>query len=112
MTLKNKVYVVLDNSVWNDDDYTEIVAVTDTKEKAKEILKDYVKKLKDEVDFDDLEFAEKDYDDGYVVEETEDSFYLALNGEYNSYHTSVDIFEKELNYYQNYYKEEENNYEL
>lgn len=92
----DKVYVIMDCCVWDDEEYTKIVGVATTKEFAKDILKRYVKDVKKELDFDNLDLSENGIDDGYVVEADDDYFKIYLNGEYNSFHTSISIVEKEL----------------
>jgi len=92
----DKVYVVTDNCVWDDEDYSQIVGIATTKELALECFKNYVKRVKEDLDFDNLDISENGIDDGYVVEEEEDYFRVYRNGEYNSYHTYVSLYEKEL----------------
>lgn len=94
--LPNKVYILLDNCVWDDDDYTKIVAVSFDKNIIKEEMKKYIEKLKKDIDFDNLDFSEDGIDDGYVVEEDENSFSIYENGEYNSFHSNIYISEQEL----------------
>lgn len=43
-----------------------------------------------------LDISENGIDDGYIVEEDEDYFRVYKNGEYNSYHTYISLYEKEL----------------
>lgn len=92
----NKVYILLDSYAWNDESCIKIVAVTSSESKAKELLKEYVEKVKKEVDFDLLDIVDDDDDDGYIVNENENSFELYCNGYYDSNHISISIEEKEL----------------
>ena len=55
-----------------------------------------LKKVKDEIDIDNLDISENGIDDGYIIEEDEDYFRVYRNGEYNSYHTYISLYEKEL----------------
>ena len=95
-TLQNKVYILLDNCVWDDDDYTKIVAASFDKNIIKEEMKKYVEKLKKDIDFDNIEISDEDIEGVYVVEEDENSFSIYENGEYNSFHSSIYILEQEL----------------
>lgn len=94
----DKVYVVTDNCIWDDEEYSQIVGIATTKELALECFKNYVEKVKEDLDFDNLEIVDdsmsEDY--GYVVDEDDDFFRVYRNGEYNSYHTYVSLYEKEL----------------
>ncbi len=92
----DKVYVITDNCVWDDEDYSQIVGIATTKELAIECFKNYVEKVKDEIDIDNLDISENGIDDGYIIEEDEDYFRVYRNGEYNSYHTYISLYEKEL----------------
>lgn len=94
----DKVYVVTDNCVWDDEDYSQIVGIATTKELATECFKNYVEKVKEDLDFENLDIVEdpmsEDY--GYIVDDDEDYFRVYRNGEYNSYHTYISLYEKEL----------------
>lgn len=92
----DKVYVVTDNCVWDDEDYSQIVGIATTKELAKECFKKYVEGVKQDLDIDNLDISKNGIDDGYIIEESDDFFRVHLNGEYNSYHTYISLYEKEL----------------
>ena len=93
---QEKIYIITDNSVWNDEELNKIIFATTSKEQALKELKEYVQQVKWEVDFDKLDFAKDDYGDGFIVEEDDNSFSLYENGEYNSYHIDISIIEQEL----------------
>ena len=94
----DKVYVVTDNCVWDDEDYSQIVGIATTKELATECFKKYVEQVKEDLDFENLDVVKdpmsEDY--GYVVDDEEDYFRVYRNGEYNSYNTYISLYEKEL----------------
>ena len=92
----DKVYIVTDNCVWDDDDYSRIVCIATTKELAQEKFKEYVEQVKEDLDIDNLDISEDGIDDGYVIEEDSDYFRVFLNGEYNSFHTYISLYEQEL----------------
>lgn len=94
--MDNKVYVIIDNCVWNDEENNRIVAVTPSRDLAKQIMKNYIEVVKREIDYDDLDISEDGIDDGFIVDESDDSWVIYSNGEYSSYHSSISINEKEL----------------
>lgn len=95
--LNKKIYVLLDECVWDYEPLTNIIGVTNNEEVAKNLLKDYVKRVKQEVNFDELDIME---DDGehchngnveWLYEESEDHFSLCENGNYSKNHINVNI---------------------
>lgn len=92
----NKVYAILNDTVWDDEDYVSIVGIYSDKKGAKEKMKECIKEIKTNIDFNNLELAPNSYDDGYIVEEYPDSFQIYLNGEYSRYHVGLYIDEKQL----------------
>lgn len=101
--MKDKVYIVIDDTVWEDDPYLNIVAVTKDKSIAEKILSDYVKDVKEEINFRELEVVEVTDDLDYsqhesdlIYNESERDFYLYKNDEYNSNHIDISIIEEEI----------------
>lgn len=96
----NKVYVINDDSIWDYEDCSKVVEVAKTKEQAMKTFKKYVKQVKKELDFENLDIITEEEaengDDGYVVEDTNDNFSIYLNGDYNNNHTCISIVEKTL----------------
>lgn len=101
--MDNKIYIVVDESIWNDESNVNVVCATENINIAKQKLKQYIEEVKKEVNFNNLD-AIRDYDDldyndvdgEFIFEESEDKFSLFQNGEYNSNHIYISIFEKEL----------------
>ena len=92
----NKVYVLLDDSVWDDEPNTKIVAVSLDKDDIDKVAIDYINKAKDDIDFDNLEITD-DEDSEYVLDSDEKSnFSIYLNGYYNGNHINISIIEKDL----------------
>lgn len=93
---KEKIYIVVENSVWDDEEYNKIILATTSKKLAQEELKKYIEHVKSEVDYDELEFSEDEISDGFIVEEDDNSFSLYDNGEYNSFHVEISIIATDL----------------
>lgn len=92
----NKVYVLLDDSVWDDEPNTKIVAASLDKDEIDKVAIDYIKKAKDDIGFDDLEITD-DEDSEYILDsDEENSFSIYLNGYYNGNHINISIIEKDL----------------
>lgn len=95
--MSDKVYLVHEDCIWDDECYPKIVGATTNKEIAQVLLKDYVKQIKEDVDFDTLDLVNeesiKDFcEDGcWIYSESNTHFSLYLNGEYNSYHININI---------------------
>lgn len=101
--MKNKVYIVIDDTVWENDPYLNIVAVTKDKAIAEQVLSDYVKKIKEEINFRELDVVEATKDLDYsehesdlIYNESERDFYLYKNDDYNSNHIDISIIEEKL----------------
>ena len=88
----NKVYVIVDDCVWDDDNCTKVVGVSKSEKIAKLYFQEYVRNIKEELNFDNLDFSENEY----ICEEDDKKFLLYLDGEYNSFHTEIYINECEL----------------
>lgn len=94
--LNNKVYILLDDSVWDDEPITKIVAVSLNKNEIDKVAIDYINKVKDDIDFDNLEITD-DEDSEYVLDSDEEgNFSIYVNGYYNGNHINISIIEKEL----------------
>ncbi len=96
--MENKIYIIYDYGVWDDEQYHEIIGATESKEDALKIIKDYIEKIKDEIDFDNIEAIEEtddldtsELDEEWIYSESEDHFSLYLNGEYNSNNININI---------------------
>ena len=96
MNKLEKLYILLDSGTWDDENYLNVIAVSTDKNEIKRFMDKYIQVVKKEIDFNNLEISKDGIDEGYVVEEDEDSFSLYLNGEYNSFHIDISINEKEL----------------
>lgn len=101
-----KVYVIECHGVNNDEIFKNIVLVTPSKNYAKKVLKQEIKDIKTDYDFDQMDaiditdkninLNDIEYDEKWIYEEDEDSFSIFLNGEYNSYNCSISIEEHTL----------------
>ena len=97
----NKIYVITNNAVYNDEIDYNLYGVTTNKEYAKKLFKDAVRDAKCDSDFDninpvDIKNIDKLPSEEWCFEETEDSFELFLNGEYNSNNFSIKILEYDV----------------
>jgi len=90
---ENKVYILLDESIWDDDYITKVVAVSLNKDTINKIAKKYINKVKKEIDFDDL--VKEDYTLDY---DKDNKFSIYLSGYYNDNHINITILEKEITY--------------
>lgn len=90
---ENKVYILLDESIWDDDYITKVVAVSFNKDTINKIAKNYIDKVKKEIDFDDL--VKEDYTLDY---DKDNKFSIYLSGYYNDNHINITILEKEITY--------------
>lgn len=99
--INNKIYVITNNAVYNDEIDYSLYGVTTNKEYAKKIFKDAVRDAKCDSDFDninpvDIKNIDKLPSEEWCFEESEDSFELFLNGEYNSNNFSIKILEYDV----------------
>ena len=116
----DKVYVITNNAIVDDEIDYSIYDVTTDKEEAKNIFKSAVRDMKCDSDFENInainlnDFNNSDYDEEWVYSETDNSFELFLNGEYNSNNYSIRIIEYDINRSKDYLKtlDEENGIEL
>lgn len=95
----NKMYVVTNNAVVDDEIDYSIYGVAINKEMAKQCFEQAVKDAKCDADFDNInainindESQSKEQEEWYY-DETDDSFELYLNGEYNSNNFSIRLIE-------------------
>lgn len=108
---KNKVYAITSHGVYDDEEYNDLF-ITPSKEIAQKKLKDDIEKLKQDMDismaynYDDIDINDSKYDNKWIFEETDSSFEIYLNGEYNSNHCVISLKEQEL------LLEEQNNMEI
>lgn len=96
--MNDKVYIIHDDCVWDDEFYPKIVGATTDKNIALRMLQNYIKEVKDIIDFnsmdlvqDDIELDYNDFPEHWIYSESDTHFYLYLNGEYNSNHISINI---------------------
>lgn len=96
--MKDKIFVIYDYGVWNDEQYHEIIGATENKEDAFKIIKEYIAKTKEEIDFKNLDVINEDDDLDYsetegewIYSENENHFSLYLDGEYNSNNININI---------------------
>ena len=116
----DKVYVITNNAIVDDEINYSIYDVTTDKEEAKNIFKSAVRDMKCDSDFENInainlnDFNNSDYDEEWVYSETDNSFELFLNGEYNSNNYSIRIIEYDINRSKDYLKtlDEENDIDL
>lgn len=97
----NKIYVITNNAVYNDEIDYNLYGVTMNKEYAKKLFKDAVRDAKCDSDFDninpvDIKNIDKLPSEEWCFEESDDSFELFLNGEYNSNNFSIKILEYDV----------------
>lgn len=97
----NKIYVVTNNAVYDDEIDYSLYGVATNKEDAKKLFKDAVRDAKCDSDFEnispvDIKNIDKLPSEEWCFEETEDSFELFLNGEYNSNNFSIKILEYDI----------------
>lgn len=94
--IEDKVYILLDDSVWDDESTTKIVAASLNSDEINKIAIDYITKVKSDIDFDNLEITD-DEDSEYVLDSDEASnFSIYLNGYYSGNHINISIIEKNL----------------
>lgn len=92
----NKVYVILDTSVWDNEEIAQIVGVTPSVNVAKKLFKNHINNIKDIINFDDLEFSLDGISDGFIVNEDDNSFELYSTDSYGEFHSLISIEEVEL----------------
>lgn len=99
----DKIYVVMENTIIDDEIFNGIIGVTTSLKDAKLIMKNEIKTLNKIMDFDSLNATNindvdniDEYDNEWLYEKDDYSYSLYLNGEYNSNNISVSIKEKSL----------------
>lgn len=99
---ENNIYVITNNAIVDDEiDYSIYGVATDINE-AKKIFNQAVKDAKTDSDFKNLDAIEenssnfKNKDGEWIYSESDDSFELWCNGEYNSNNYSIQIKKYEL----------------
>lgn len=99
----NKIYVITNNSIVDDEVYYNIYGVTSNKKEAKKLLKEAIKNVKQDSDFYNLDAININktnslsvLDEKWFYSEDENSFSLFLNGNYNSNNYSIYIKEYSL----------------
>ena len=99
----DKIYVVVNNAIVDDEICYSVGGATLSKKESKEIFNEVVRNVKIDADFDNLDALDLDNEenntneDRWYYSESEDSFELYLNGEYNSNNFSVKIVSFDIN---------------
>lgn len=94
--IEDKIYILLDDSIWDDESTTKIVAASLDRDEVNKIAIDYINKVKSDIDFDNLEITD-DEDSEYVLDsDNEGDFSIYLNGYYSGNHINISIIEKNL----------------
>lgn len=94
--IEDKVYILLDDSIWDDESTTKVVAVSLDRDEVNKIAIDYINKVKSDIDFDNLEITDEE-DSEYVLDsDKEGDFSIYLNGYYSGNHINISIIEKDL----------------
>lgn len=92
-----KAYVVVDFSVCDYEECSNIVVVADNEETAKRILKECIRNAKIDVDFDNIDKTLEDSELGenkeaeWIYSESETHFEIYRNGYYASDHININI---------------------
>lgn len=101
---KNEIYVITNNAVVDDEIFYSIAGVATNIDDAKQILKDTVRDMKCDSDFDNLDaikltddIDQSKLDEVWVYGEDEYGFNLYLNCNYNSNNYSAQIERFDLN---------------
>lgn len=95
--MSDEIYVITNNAVVDDEIDYSIYGVATNENKAKEIFQQAVKDAKCDSDFDNLNAIDVNdesqdmHQEEWYFDESEDSFELYLNGEYNSNNFSIQI---------------------
>ncbi len=98
----DKMYVITNNAVVDAEIDYSIYGVATDKERAKEVFNQAVKDAKCDSDFNNLDAIDindnsQNIDqDKWYYDETENSFELYLNGEYNSNNFSIKLLEYDI----------------
>ena len=101
---KNEIYVITNNAVVDDEIFYSIAGVATNIDDAKKILRNTVRDMKCDSDFDNLDaikltddIDQSKLDEVWVYEEDEYGFNLYLNCNYNSNNYSAQIERFDLN---------------
>lgn len=108
-----KLYVITDNAVVNDEIINNVYGVSVNKEEANKIFNQAVKDAKCDFEFDNINpinIDEYNYncEGKWIFDETEKSFEMWLDGEYNSNNICIELLEFEFT--ENLEKEKEEEY--
>lgn len=94
--IEDKIYILFDDSIWDDEATTKVVAVSLDRNEVNKIAIDYINKVKSDIDFDNLEITDEE-DSEYVLDsDKEGDFSIYLNGYYSGNHINISIIEKDL----------------
>ena len=111
--MSDKIYVITNNAVVDDEVFYNILGITPNLEEAKKMLNQNIKDIKCDADFDDLDAIEltddidtSSLDEVWVYDQDEYGFNLYLNCNYNSNNYSSHIEQYDLS------KSKENEKEL
>lgn len=97
----DKLYVITNNSVIDDEINYGIKGVAFTKEKASKIFEEAIEEAKIDIDFDNLDAIDtsndiESYDENWYYSKSNNYFELFLNGEYNSNNFAIEIKEYDI----------------
>ena len=97
----NKVYVITDNAVVDDEIINNVYGVAVSKNEANKIFNQAVKDAKCDFEFDvvnpiNIDDYNHNCDGEWIYDENEKSFEMWLEGEYNSNNINIELLELEL----------------
>jgi len=93
---KEKVFAILNQTIWNDDNDSNVVAITKDVNIAQTIFHQLVGKVKKKLDFDNLYFVSNSQEIGYLYDEGKDYFFICTNGSEDDIYILIKISEHEL----------------
>ncbi len=96
--IKEKIYILNDDCVCDDENDSKIVAVSFDKDELKKEMKKYIEQVKKEIDFNNLDFKNESEEgnEDFIVDENENGFLIYEDGYYNRNHIDISIIEKEI----------------
>ncbi len=97
----DKIYVLIDESIWNNESNINIIGSSNIPKIAESLFAEHVKKVKEEIDFYELDVLEDTGEEidkykEYTFEETEDYFLIYKTGYYDNNHILIKIEEVSL----------------
>ncbi len=100
-TKSNKIYVITNNAIFDDEIDYQIKGVAFTKDDANKLFEEAIRDAKTDADFDNLDSVDVSngteiQDEKWHYSKSDDSFELYLDGEYNSNNFSIQIKEYDI----------------